>query len=1337
MSDQNQNTWQQLADVPFVYGVSAGGGLATDGTYIYAADFSGDADDDFIDLDGDLVDDPEERLDALGIGNGSVRFARYNPVTNTWESLPMLNAIAPSGDAFSAGNLTNPLFVAGNKLYYYQFRSGPNIRALYSYDLSSGTSAEWQLIWQKTDENSPLIQANAGIEGIDVNGEPAIIHNLGGGAYEFARTDNIASGGTHTQLTPNWNFNAAHFPRNGAWEYDPASDRIFHLSGNQLLMWQHNNTAYPGGNFLNSTPDGINPLALETTLIDSLEEDLGWDTGSSEVNPGTSLWGNSLTLVNDGLYLLRGETSTDTWPFNEGRGLINNGNFARVFPNSGLVETLPNVPFNIGKGSTAVSLNGYLYVTQGDTLTLGDDPGNAGTLQWEGIRQPGKGFARFKIDANSGPIGVVPNGELTEGNANLWSTFASDGAIATVNNDTNLVRIGEQSLKFDTQSGFDTGITYTPPTNTYLDLSTKNHLVFWAYGINNNPNGFQGNQPIIQLNSATGSFRYEPQGTFMSNNGWQKYTIPLEGNSQWVRTTTGTPTLSNITELEIHQDTWDAGFTVYYDGLEFINRDPNYLPPAGPTPPPGVNPNAIAPKVLLYVFDPIMENLGGVRQHQAYGWGDPVTLTNQVVNDLKTNSHGLVNYQVVDVKIADQHPYYKDGFQYTDEGSHQAWLNRDFSRSNVGFDYVRFVNENNIAQRVESGEIDEVWLYSGPLGGMYESVMAGNGAYWINGEVQNVDSDRAFAIMGWNFERGVGEALHSFGHRAEGIMDHIYGVQSPNQDNNWNKFTFQDRYQPGLGGVGNIHFPVNGTSDYDYANENFVISNADDWYNYPNFTGTTRSFNFREWSPNGTDPQREYLNWWYNHLPHFGGRGNDYYLNNWWRYITDVDQFKFSKGNLYLTDGIPTVKIGNVVNQPNKGVVDVVANAWVDGALGRVDLYLDNAYFASDTLSPYTFSLTLNNLTGTHTLLAKAYELQNGTEAVSAPVNLAKISSTLPATVNQLYLIGTVNINGSGNANNNTIVGNSGNNTLDGKAGNDTMQGGVGNDTYVVDSAADVVTENLNSGTDTVRSSIDYILGANLENLILLGADHLKGTGNSLNNRITGNGGNNILEGGGGNDILDGQAGSDTMQGGVGNDTYVVNSSADVVIENLNEGTDTVRSSIDYILGANLENLILLGADNLKGTGNSLNNRITGNSGNNILEGKAGNDVLSGGLGNDTLVGGGGNDNHTGGKGADRFSFNSVNEGIDRITDFVPVDDTIVVSAAGFGGGLIAGAAIAAEQFTIGTSATTANHRFIYNQTNGRLFFDQDGTGLSFAPVHIATLSSGLALTNSDILVAV
>jgi len=45
------------------------------------------------------------------------------------------------------------------------------------------------------------------------------------------------------------------------------------------------------------------------------------------------------------------------------------------------------------------------------------------------------------------------------------------------------------------------------------------------------------------------------------------------------------------------------------------------------------------------------------------------------------------------------------------------------------------------------------------------------------------------------------------------------------------------------------------------------------------------------------------------------------------------------------------------------------------------------------------------------------------------------------------------------------------------------MIGGAGNDTYVVDNTGDVVTENASEGTDTVQSSVTYILGANVENL--------------------------------------------------------------------------------------------------------------------------------------------------------------------------------------------------------------------------------------------------------------
>lgn len=230
---------------------------------------------------------------------------------------------------------------------------------------------------------------------------------------------------------------------------------------------------------------------------------------------------------------------------------------------------------------------------------------------------------------------------------------------------------------------------------------------------------------------------------------------------------------------------------------------------------------------------------------------------------------------------------------------------------------------------------------------------------------------------------------------------------------------------------------------------------------------------------------------------------------------------------------------------------------------------------------------------------------------------------------------------------NDQLFGNYGNDTLDGGAGNDRMEGGQGNDTYVVDAAGDVVVEAAAAGDDLVRASISYTLGSNVERLTLTGSGNLDGVGNALDNTLTGNSGNNRLDGaagndvlnggagndvllGGagndrlngddGNDILDGGAGNDTLAGGAGDDIYIVDQAGDTVSEGFAAGTDTVRSSLNYTLGANLENLELTGSGNLNGTGNSLDNLLTGNTGNNRLDGGAGNDVLAGRRGNDTYV---------------------------------------------------------------------------------------------------------------------
>lgn len=233
------------------------------------------------------------------------------------------------------------------------------------------------------------------------------------------------------------------------------------------------------------------------------------------------------------------------------------------------------------------------------------------------------------------------------------------------------------------------------------------------------------------------------------------------------------------------------------------------------------------------------------------------------------------------------------------------------------------------------------------------------------------------------------------------------------------------------------------------------------------------------------------------------------------------------------------------------------------------------------------------------------------------------ISYELPDNVENLILVGSRNINGKGNNLNNTITGNDGDNIIDGVSGINTLQGGKGDDTYIINStnANDVIIENADEGDDTVQSSITYTLNMNnVENLVLTGDSSINGTGNDLDNYIVGNEQDNILSGNAGNDILYGGGGKDTLKGGIGDDTYIIDSAETAIIENSNEGIDTIISNINYTLGANIENLVLAGSENLTGTGNSSNNTITGNDYNNTFIGGSGNDTLQGGTGADTYI---------------------------------------------------------------------------------------------------------------------
>jgi Ca2+-binding RTX toxin-like protein len=215
------------------------------------------------------------------------------------------------------------------------------------------------------------------------------------------------------------------------------------------------------------------------------------------------------------------------------------------------------------------------------------------------------------------------------------------------------------------------------------------------------------------------------------------------------------------------------------------------------------------------------------------------------------------------------------------------------------------------------------------------------------------------------------------------------------------------------------------------------------------------------------------------------------------------------------------------------------------------------------------------------------------------------------------------------------------------------MSGGADNDFYFVNDVGDTVTEAAGAGTDTVSTTlISYTLGANIENVTFTGIANFTGVGNALantinsgigNDTLTGGAGDDRLNGGAGNDTLNGGLGNDMMAGGTGNDTYFVDSFTDAVVENLNEGVDTVNTTTtSFNLGTNLENLTFIGAGNFSGGGSAADNIITAG---------AGNDTLNGQAGNDTLIGGAGNDQMTGGVGNDIFQF-FADFGADTITDF-------------------------------------------------------------------------------------
>jgi hypothetical protein len=336
--------------------------------------------------------------------------------------------------------------------------------------------------------------------------------------------------------------------------------------------------------------------------------------------------------------------------------------------------------------------------------------------------------------------------------------------------------------------------------------------------------------------------------------------------------------------------------------LDFFNKLPNLFrqKTVRPQPGPDVSPAAegtpapITRRVLLITHDPAMPPAGSRPLHAHLGWQDPEALAASYISEMAACSYGYLNYEIVGRVLGEPLPVKVDGFRYTADSFEAAWRGGRFHDPD-GMDYLTLVRQYGILDQVSRNAIDEVWLFGPPGAGYWESIMAGPGAFFCNAPPLRGTENcaRRFVIMGFNYERQVGQMMEAFGHRAESILRQVFATR-PGGEDLFARFSRYDKVTPGQAEVGLMHFAPNSVADYDWSNPTIVPSRCDNWLHFPDLSGAPRPVTRDEWGGNATDADivtRDHHRWWFRRLPHATGQTSGI-SGNWWEYVVDPQRVR-------------------------------------------------------------------------------------------------------------------------------------------------------------------------------------------------------------------------------------------------------------------------------------------------------------------------------------------------------------------------------------------------------------------------------------------------------------
>jgi hypothetical protein len=289
-------------------------------------------------------------------------------------------------------------------------------------------------------------------------------------------------------------------------------------------------------------------------------------------------------------------------------------------------------------------------------------------------------------------------------------------------------------------------------------------------------------------------------------------------------------------------------------------------------------------RVLVLVYDQYHTSLRRDQATHGHSIVDAVTSSHQLVDLFRQTSHGLINYQITDVRFINGEPP-----QMAPESGNSA-------------DYAAIFQQNDICNLVQNQNLSEVWVWGDGGAGLDElaykvpndavpSDALAESPWFYDLRKKNIpDCGKTIWVMGWNYEVGVDNAVHSYNHRIESILSLMVGqgrwYQTTDLNNPWYKFSLFELSYPGQAGVGSTHVPANGAAEYDYENTRSVLSTAADFMNYPQLTGAKTPVDCSQWGCN----QLGYQQWYESHIPHVAGTSYAGTCNSWWTYIADFDR---------------------------------------------------------------------------------------------------------------------------------------------------------------------------------------------------------------------------------------------------------------------------------------------------------------------------------------------------------------------------------------------------------------------------------------------------------------